>query len=342
MPKVTIYDIARQAGVSASTVSRVLNGKPGVSEAKREEIKKLLKVYDYKPEDAIREPVAQAYRTIGILLSDIRNSRYTEGVYEAVEHLARHDYANYVLHAGGETIAQVERIRLLAQRRIDGAILIGSSFQSDQVGKSIQRYLPVKPVIMVNGILHLPNVYGILADETSGVCELTRLLISKGRRHLAYVNSKNTPSNTLKLNGYLQGLREEGIEGEPTVCHMEGHVRDADRLFAEFMKQHPDLDGIVFSDDFLAVIGGKVLHALNYKVPEDIMYAGINNSQQTVVSTPSITSLDSQLTQLCVTAADLMMEALDGKRLYRKTIIGTEIIERESTGVTRDRIETVF
>ena len=80
----TIYDIAKEAGVSASTVSRVVNNKPGVHPSTKEKIEKLLKKYHYSPNEMARGLIKQSNHMIGILVADIRNVHYTDGAYTAV------------------------------------------------------------------------------------------------------------------------------------------------------------------------------------------------------------------------------------------------------------------
>ena len=93
---------------------------------------------------------------------------------------------------------KADYIRILEQRRVDGAILMGSMFETEAVKKSIKEHLPDVPVAIVNGYLDLPNVYGILIDEERGVKDCAELMFKKGKKHLVMAVDSDTPSNRNK------------------------------------------------------------------------------------------------------------------------------------------------
>ena len=97
----TIYDIARIAGVSASTVSRVVNNKPGIKEETRKQILALLEQYDYSPNETARGLVNKASRMIGILIADIRYAHHVDIAYYIEEEMGKHGYCSLILNTGG-------------------------------------------------------------------------------------------------------------------------------------------------------------------------------------------------------------------------------------------------
>ena len=126
----TIYDIAKEAGVSASTVSRVINGKPGIGEKTRKKIQNLLKKYNYIPNEAARSLSTSETRLIGILLEDIRNVHHALIAYTLEQALTARGYAGIILNTGTSDSAKEEYIRLLTARNVDGVILVGSTYQN--------------------------------------------------------------------------------------------------------------------------------------------------------------------------------------------------------------------
>ncbi len=328
----TIYDIAKEAGVSASTVSRVVNGKAGVNAETKQRIQALLDRYNYIPNETARGLVTQNNRMIGVVVCDIRNQHYTRGAYTVEQEFGRRGYHSIFLTTGGRQEAQAEAIRSLRQRTVSGIVLIGSTFQNAAVEQAIRQALSATPVVMVNGFLDLPNVSGVITDERSGVRELVGRFVQKGRRHLGFINLENTPSNALKVQGFLDGLADAGIEDEPAVLHMRSNYENCAHEIREFLKSRPELDGIVFSDDLLASIGGKIIAALGIAVPKQMIYAGINNSVFSTVASPSISCIDNRLEDACMLAAKRLEEAMDGVPTERRTVIPPLILERESTG----------
>ena len=121
----TIYDIAREAGVSASTVSRVINGKPGVNPATRERVRALLEQHHYAPNEAARGLVTHSSRMVGVLVADIRNQHHIEGAYYIADELAKLGYCALVLNTGGSDEQRAEGIRQLQTRKVEAAVLMG-------------------------------------------------------------------------------------------------------------------------------------------------------------------------------------------------------------------------
>lgn len=150
--------------------------------------------------------VNQATRIIGILLMDIRTLHHTDGVYYIERELEKLGYCCIIMNSGSTDAEKAEYIRRLSRRRVEGAILIGSGFQNDTVRQAISEYLPDTPVVLVNGMLDLPNVYGVLSDERSGMERCVERLVAAGHVHPAFVIDTQTPSNLLKRAGYEQGV----------------------------------------------------------------------------------------------------------------------------------------
>ena len=109
----TIYDIAREAGVSASTVSRVINDKPGVAKEKRARVQALLKKYQYVPNETARGLVTSSSRMIGILVADIRQEHHIAGAYYIAHELSGRGYSSLVMNTGSTEAERVAGIRML-------------------------------------------------------------------------------------------------------------------------------------------------------------------------------------------------------------------------------------
>ena len=133
MQEVTIYDIAKLAGVSASTVSRVINEYPHVKKSTRARVLKLLDEYHYVPNETARGLVNQSTRMIGILISDIRTTHHTDGVYYIEQELSKQGYSCLIYNTGSSKKDQTRYIQLLSQRKVEAAVLMGSIYQTEVV-----------------------------------------------------------------------------------------------------------------------------------------------------------------------------------------------------------------
>lgn len=325
----TIYDIAEIAGVSASTVSRVVNKRPGVRPEIRKEIQKLLLKYNYSPNETARGLVTQTSRIIGILVSDIRNIHHTDGAYIIERALANLGYSCIIFNTGSDEKSKEKYIQIISQRRVEGAVLIGSTFQSETVLESIRRYLSTIPVFISNGYVDLPNVYGVLADEYGGVGNCVDMLYEKGRTHIAFVMGNNTPSNRLKLSGYKDAVRRHG--GEPQVFDSENTLKDAYAATLGMISADNKIDGIIYSVDLLAAGGVRALYDLKIAVPKQVAVIGIDNSLYCEICNPKLTSLDNKLLDVNGTIARSIINVLEGRMVTKKMMIFSDIVQRETT-----------
>ena len=258
----TIYDIAKQAGVSASTVSRVINNKPGINAQTRKRVQKLLNENHYIPNEAARGLVMQSSKIIGILIEDLRIEHHTESAYVIEQEMTALGYTCITLSTGRKDEKKADYIRILEQRRVDGAILMGSMFETEAVKKSIEEHLPDIPVAIVNGYLDLPNVYGVLIDEERGVKDCAELMLKKGKKHLVMAVDSDTPSNRNKQKGYIRAMTEQGIAKKDILLYTavnkefeEDGVEFSGGEGQKLVTERPETDGIIYTTDLLAIGG---------------------------------------------------------------------------------------
>ncbi|SCP99437.1 LacI family DNA-binding transcriptional regulator [Anaerobium acetethylicum] len=328
----TIYDIAEKAGVSASTVSRVINNKPGIKAATRDKVQKLLKEYNYTPDENARGLVNKATKLIGILMADIRNSHHSELAYVVEKKLREYGYCSLILNAGYEPKMMAESIRILEQRKVDGIMLVGSAFQNDIVEKELRERMSDKPVVMANGYLDLPNAYGILVDERDGIRQSVDLLYSKGKRKIAFIVNLGTPSSYEKLHGYEDGLAKHGLSEEKMIIEVPETTIESGFIGArELVGKHPEVDAVICAEDLMALGVIRILNELNIKIPTQMAVVGVNNSVYGEVSFPSITTLDNKMSETGLMAAQILVDCLSGEEKPHKIMLFSTLVERETT-----------
>lgn len=329
----TIYDIAKEAGVSASTVSRVINNKPGIKVETRHKIQELLKKYNYTPDIAARGLVMQSTKMIGILIVDIRVTHHTESAFVIEKELTKLGYCCITMNTGPDDEKKVEYIRLLEQRRVEGVILMGSMFMTEAVKESISRHLSNVPVVMVNGYLDLPNVSGVIVDEDAGVEKCVELLLSKKKRKIAFAIESRSPSAMSKLQGYKKGmiLNGAGIDSLWIYHTDDSTHQNGYDITLQILEEHPDVEGIIYSVDLIAAGGVRAAFDKGYEVPSRLGLIGIDNSIYGEITRPRLTTLDNKLQELSEVAATLLRMGLEGSIQNKKLMVFSEIIEREST-----------
>ncbi|MGN0157746.1 MAG: LacI family DNA-binding transcriptional regulator [Brotaphodocola sp.] len=329
----TIYDIAKEAGVAASTVSRVINNKPGIKAETRKKVQELLKKYNYTPDAAARGLVTQSTKMVGILIVDIRVAHHTDSAFVIAQELAKRGYCCITLCTGPEEEQKVEYLRILEQRRVEGIILMGSMFGTEPVKETIQKYLSKIPIVMVNGYLDLPNVSGVIVDEDRGVEQCVNLLVKKGKRKIAFALDSYSPANANKQQGYRDGMLSQGMTEADFLMYdaPESSVQGGYEVTKRILQEHPDVEGIVYSIDLIAVGGVRAAYDAGRKVPEDLGLIGIDSSIYGEICMPKLTTLDNKIFEMSGLAASLLREGLEGKIQNKKMMIFSEIIERETT-----------
>lgn len=329
---VTIYDIAREAGVTASTVSRVVNEKPGVKEETRRKVQELLKKYDYSPNIAARGLVKQSTKMVGILVEDIRVSHHIESAFVIEQELTRQGYCCIIMGAGTEGRQKLESIRRVEQRRVEGVVLIGSKFTSEVVREGIEKYLSKIPVVIVNGYMDLPNVSGVVIDEQKGVESCMELLYARGKRHIAFIVDQSSPSNLLKIEGYREKAESYGIDWGKLLYHTgESSAESGYEATRRLLTEHPETDGIVYSVDLIAAGGVRAAVDMGYEIPERLSLIGIDNSIYGEICNPRLSTLDNRMKDSSMLAAEMLRHGMEQEIFNQKHVLSTNILERETT-----------
>ncbi len=328
----TIYDIAKIAGVSASSVSRVINSKPGVNPETRQRVLKTIEKYNYAPNAVARGLVCQTTKTIGILVEDIRNVHHTDGAYHIEQELMASGYCCIILNTGAEEQDKIDAIQVLSRRRVDGVVMMGSTFQSEAVHQAVVLYLPERPVVLVNGWLDCPDTYGILTDDLGGIMSCIQYLAGRGRKKIAFIQDDGkTSSNQKKNEGYRLGAAQLGLNADQWIYIAENSLEGGRQATLKLLQDHPDVDGIVYSVDLLAAGGLSALRHQQIDVPSQVAVIGVDDSVYARICTPTLTSLDAKNSDIGIMAARIIVDHLNGKQNTRRVMVLPDLVEREST-----------
>jgi LacI family transcriptional regulator len=235
------------------------------------------------------------------------------------------------MNTGHNDAERAQYIQQMNQRRVEAAVLIGSTFQSNLVKDALEQYMPKIPIIIANGYIDLPNVYGVIADEQGGTEKCVDLLYRNGYRYPAFAANCETPSNLLKMQGFRDGVRRWFPDSEPIVYITGTEQQDIESAVKRLFQEHPQTDSVVFSEDPMAAICIRTLHDRGIDVPGEVGVIGINNSFVAEICNPSLTSLDNMLLDLSVTAARNLIDVLHGRHVVKKMMVYSRLVEREST-----------
>ena len=206
-----IYDIAEKAGVSVATVSRVINNSANVSEKNRSKVMEIIDQERYVPNIFARNLNSTASKTIGILCPIISDINHVKPV-SILEHLLR-DAGYDILLSCTDSVSEnkAKSLNLLHNRRVDAIILIGSTMEELT---QYEHFVPIAaeiPILIINGLVELDNVYCVLSDEREGVKNLVKTLFDYGCRRILYLNDTCSFSGFQKIQGYREGLAQCGL-----------------------------------------------------------------------------------------------------------------------------------
>ena len=330
----TIYDIAKLAGVSASSVSRVVNGKPGVNRALREKIQKLLQEYHYVPDTNARNLVMQSTRTIGILTDDIDTLHQIEAAHRVEYELMRNGYYCFSKYISRSADAVEEGMMDMARHRVEGAVCLGDAFCNvEAVTRAVQRHLPNTPVVMVHNTMTfpLPNIYSIGADEKEGIESCVDFLAARGRKNLALVINKNRISAPLIRASFEGGVkRNPGVQGT-VYTGIADTVEGGEQLACQLLQEKTPVDGMICTTDLIAIGVLNILKEQGVPVPQQIALLGEHNSSFCETCRPRLSSLDAMITMSSIMAARTMLDVLDGREPSHHVTLRMTIVERGTT-----------
>ncbi|WP_070000349.1 LacI family DNA-binding transcriptional regulator [Cellulosilyticum sp. I15G10I2] len=328
----TIYDIAKLSGVSYATVSRVINNRDGVKKETREKVQKVLDEYGYLPNSFARGLVRSEMKIIGINVIDVRNIHHINTAFYIEQEFARLGYTSIICGCGMDNTKQEEYIRVMAERNVDGLVLIGSRFQNETTKNCIKKYFNEKPVVIANGYLDLDNICGIVLDERKAVSDTVNYLVSKGHRNIAFVNDYISYSSQEKQGGFIDGITNNDIGfNEKNIRHIKTDMNISEIETEKFLKMNKDITAIIYSEDIMAVGGVKACNKLSLNIPKDISIVGFNNSIYSDISTPRISSIDNKIHDMGEKCTNALYAMLMGEKVEPIIKLVPEFVVKEST-----------
>lgn len=337
-----IYDISEKAGVSIATVSRVLNGNANVSEKTRKKVLDVMEKYGYTPNAFARGLGLNTMKTIGLLCTDSSDLYQAKAIYYIEKQLHEEGYDSILCCSGFELEDKKKCLNLLLNKKVDALILIGSSFvyDTEEENQYIVTAGTQVPVMLLNAALDAPNVYGVLTDDYSSVYEAVSKLAKEGIQNILYFYNSNSYSGKKKLAGYVSAVESLGLTKEDRLMQFYGKSHEDIPGMAEHLMKLREagvcFDGIITSDDELALGAVKFAKQASLKIPEELSIIGYNNSMLATCSDPEISSVDIRLEKLCQHLTSSLMHALAGEELPKKAVFSGELIER---GTTRNAIK---
>lgn len=324
-----IYDIAREANVSIATVSRVLNGSGNVRDITRQKVEAVLKKYNYIPSAIARGMITNSLKTIGIVAIDIRNLYYANVAHSIEQSLSVLGFNSILCNTGYDIEQKIKYLRMLAEKKVDSIILVGSPFKDPNLDKPIEQISRDIPMIIINGYYEHPNIYSVQCNDKKALEKSVEYLISKGRRNFLYLYDAETFSGSQKLSGFKNAVSKHNARSE--IYFIKPGLEAAYNKVKELLDNGFEFDAVLTSEDLTAIGALKCLVANNIKVPEEVSVMGFNNSVLSVCCTPALSTVDSKMEELGRIAVKILHKVLKGEKVETSTVIEAELVLRETT-----------
>jgi len=321
-------DVARRAGVGASSVSRVLAGHPDVSDRMRETVMAAVEELGYRPDLLARGLRSGRTGTVGFVVADIANPMVAQTVTGAERRLREAGYSMLLTNSEGEAEQDAGSIELLEQRSVDGLLLLLSDERNPGTVAALRR--AECPVVLLDR--DDPEGTGIARvtfDHRPAMAAATRSLLRAGHRRIGLlIGGPRRPSRERRA-----GV-EEAIAAEPEarLDVFEGAltVADGEAAVGRLLDADPRPTAVVAAGNVLCEGALLAFARLGVRIPEDISMISCDESLAASVHDPPISVVSRDMSALGLRGAELLIDLLEGSGPAREEVLPTEFVERRS------------
>lgn len=331
-PRVKMADVARTAGVSVATVSKVVNGRYGVAQSTLTRVQEVIDELGYEASLGARSLRSHRTNVLGILVAEFEpySTELLKGASAAVGATGYELLAYSGGGAGGAVGWERRYLSRLAGTLIDGAVIVTPTVVEAHPG------VPVVAVDPHTGPSGLPTVD---ADSFAGAVLATEHLLRLGHRRIAFLGGRpDLESARLREDGYRHALAAAGVPVEEDLVRVGGYRPEtADQPARELLARPEPPTAVFAANDLSAIHVVEVARSLGLRVPEDLSVIGFDNVPESALATPPLTTISQPLQQMGAEALRLLVDLIDGKDRGVHVRLPTELVERASTAPPRTR-----
>lgn len=335
MKETTIYDIAKHLGISAATVSRALNGHPGINVQTAEKVTVAAEALGYQSNKFASNLRKQRTRTLGVIVPRL-NSFVMSSILSGMERVANEGGYNLIISQSLELEKkEIENARTMFNSRVD-ALLISLAFDTDTFDHLAPFIKKKIPVVFFDRVLDHPSCTSVVIDNFRDGYEATRHLIGQGCRHLLHVTG-SLKRNVYRdrLRGFESAVREFGLpytDDSLLITQFDAEAPNAvmDRIAA--MPVRPD--GIFFTNDACAASAIILMKRAGYRIPEDMAVVGFNDDPISKVVEPNLTTVHYPAMEMGEIAVQTIISHLEGNLNVNQgsaVVLRSEMVVRESS-----------
>ncbi len=312
MSKLTMKEVATHAGVALSSVSRVLNSHDDVSEKMRDKVLNSCKELGYEPNLLASSLRSGTTRTVGFLISDISNPLYGDIAWGAERTLDLSGYAMILANSESDPHRDIEMIRLLKQRRVDGLILTVADDQSEEIYHELSK-IQIPIVLIDREVSQMPELSAILSDHSNGMKIAVEHLIKMNHKKIALI----TGPDSLRVNrersiGFKAAFDASEVDYDDSLSHHVRYTPEEGMYVTNSLLESPEPPSAIICGGNLLLLG--VLRAIkqkNLKVGEDISIISCDEVPLTELHSPPISVIARDTAKMGESAASILVNQMN-------------------------------
>ncbi|HBL76343.1 MAG: LacI family transcriptional regulator [Bacteroidetes bacterium GWF2_42_66] len=334
--QVTIKDIARELGISASTVSRALKNHPDISEETRRAVNELADRLSYQPNAVALSLKHSRSNTIGVIIPEIVHYFFSS-VISGIEDVAYEAGFTVIICQSNEMYdREVSNARALRANRVDGVLV---SVSKETFSFNHLKYLQGGNIPLVFFDRIVPEIQAdcVIIDDKDAAYRATMHMIDAGRRRIAHFAA---PQNLIigrdRKEGYLDALREANIPIDPKLIIEADSFEKARIAMNDLIDSKKPPDGIFAVNDLTAIGAMQTIQKRGYKIPNDISVVGFSDGRFSGITEPNLTSVDQHGYEMGTIAAEMLIDRIMNKEVDaapRTKILQANLIVRGSSMV---------
>ena len=337
----TIYDIAKKAGVSTATVSRVLNGvNHPIKEETKQRIFQIARELDYRPNVIAKSLAGGKSHTIALIIPSITNDFYTQICEVIEEKLEQKGYHTYLCNTRRSVEKESRYIESLIARKVDGVIFSPTRVKPEDNHVNLKNIEKLKKhgIAVVAFGSQFKGVSQIYINTYQGAFDATSYLINLGHKRISFIDGLSAGTRKSRRRGYIKALEEAQINFDPSLV-TAGNLRmeDGYSCTLELLKLKNPPTAILAANNLMAIGALKAARDKGLHVPGDLSVIGFDDSLLSMVVDPTLTVIKQPLKEIGEAAFKLLINQLEGKQKLETIQLNTYIIKRESCGIPKKR-----
>jgi LacI family transcriptional regulator len=330
--KITMKEIAKEIGVSVSTVSNAINGKKKTSEETHRMIMQAVEKYNYVPDSTAKNLRRQKTKTAALVVSsfpDLYVTRYINSVGIRAREMGYH---LLFINTNENYEYEKETIQLLRSNMVDGIILSPTTSDIDYLNDLINQQFPI---VLVNRYdPRLTNIPRVTADDYQAGYDATIHLIQHGHQKIGLVYSVPNVTTTIqRIEGYKAAMKEFNLScKEEWIERGHATVDGGFNAVKSLMTRENDITALFVLSDFMTIGTVKALNSMSIRIPEDVALIGFGDFEAATIIDPPITNINLPPDTIGTTAFDLLLNRIHNPNYCRHISLPTSLITRKSCG----------